>query len=310
MPGDRPRPRVRFPEEVVVERFVPTARHMLARALEQRGLSQTAIAVKMGVSQSAVSKHLVGRFAVEPRFAEDARLKDAVARVADGLVAGTMGPMEALAAFESVVRAFEDRGPICAVHEEVMPELQGLGCDVCVRVGGSAPVESERVLASVREAARLLAATPAFVALVPHVGANVAMALPGAKDPFDVAALPGGLVESRGRVRAPSAPEFGVSKTLAEVLIAATEASAGAVRAALNLRPDPRFLDAARQAGLVVAEMPGAHERDAEGLRRHLAGARPFPDVLFHRGDFGIEPIAYAFGADAAAVARRVAGLL
>lgn len=301
---------VRFPEEVVTERFVPTARHMLARALEQRGLSQTAIAERMGVSQSAVSKHLSGRFAVEPRFSGDARLQAAVARVADGLAAGTMGPLEALAEFEGVIHAFEDRGPICAVHEEVMPELQGLGCDLCVRIRGSAPVETERVLASVREAARLLAATGAFVALVPHVGANVAMALPGAKDPFDVAALPGGLVESRGRVRAPSAPEFGVSKTLAEVLLAAAEASHGAVRAAVNLRPDPRFLDAARSAGLAVAEVPGAAERDVAALKRGLARLAPFPDVLFHKGDFGIEPIAYVFGADAAAVARRVAGLL
>lgn len=297
---------MRFPEEVVAERFVPTARHMLARALEQRGLSQTAIAERMGVSQSAVSKHLGGRFAVEPRFAADARLKDAVARVADGLAAGTMGPMEALAEFQRVVHAFEDRGPICAVHEEVMPELHGLGCDVCVRVRGSAPVETERVLASVREAARLLGATPAFVALVPHVGANVAMALPGAKDPLDVAALPGGLVESRGRVRAPTAPEFGVSKTLAEVLLAALDA--GGARAALNVRSDARFLDAARAAGFTVAEMPGAEERDVEALRRRLAAG--VPDVLFHKGDFGIEPIAYVFGADAAAVARRVAGLL
>lgn len=292
----------------MAERFVPTVRHMLARALEERGLSQTAIAERMGVSQSAVSKHLVGRFAVEPRFASDPRLQDAVARVAEGLAGGTMGPMEALAEFEVVVRAFEDRGPICLVHEEVMPELAGLGCDVCVRIRGSAPVETERVLASVREAARLLAASPAFVALVPHVGANVAMALPGAKDPFDVAALPGGLVESRGRVRAPSAPEFGVSKTLAEVLLAAGEV--GAARAAVNVRPDARFLEAARRAGLAVVEMPGACERDLEALRRRLAAETPFPDVLWHKGDFGIEPIAYVFGADAATVARRVATLI
>lgn len=297
---------MRFPEEVVAERFVPTARSMLVRALEQRGLSQTAIAQRSGLSQSAVSKHLGGRFAVEPRFAADPRLQAAVARVADGLAAGTMGPMEALAEFEAVVRAFEDRGPVCAVHEEVMPELQGLGCDVCVRVRSGLAVDTERVLASVREAARLLAATPAFVALVPHVGANVAMALPGAKDPFDVAALPGGLVESRGRVRAPSAPEFGVSKTLAEVLLAAAERSD--VRAALNMRPEPLFLEAARRAGLAVAEMPGAEERDPDALRRRLAAE--VPDVLWHKGDFGIEPIAYVFGADAAAVARRVTALL
>lgn len=297
---------MRFPEEIVAERFVPTVRALLARALEKRGLAQTAIAERMGVSQSAVSKHLAGRFEVEPRFADDPRLRAAVERVADGLAAGTMGPVEALAEFEGVVRRFEDRGPICALHEAVSPPLRGLGCDLCVRLGASAGVETERVLASVRDAGRLLAAAPGFAPLVPYVGANVAMGLPGAKDPADVAALPGGLVAFGPRIRPPTAPEFGVSRHLADILLAAHAAHPD-VRAAVNVRPEPAFLAAAKKAKLAVVEMPGADERDRAAVAKHV---KKRVDVLWHKGDFGVEPIAYVFGADAVAAARAVVRLL
>lgn len=300
---------MRFPEEVVVERFVPTVRQMLAAALEKRGLSQNQIADRMGMSQSAVSKHLVGRFQVEPRLAADPRLRETVERVAEGMASRTLGPVEALAQFVEVVRAFEDRGPICTLHEEAMPALQGLGCDLCVRAARSALVDTERVLASVREAARVLGPARGFAALIPHVGANVAMALPGAKDVGDVAALPGGFVEFGGRVRTPPAPEFGVSKALATVLLGAMDADPD-TRAAVNLRPDPAFLDLARAARLHVVEMPASDERDRGRIGARLRAARPFPDVLWHKGDFGIEPIAYVLAKDAADAARRVAALL
>jgi predicted transcriptional regulator len=122
-----------LPSEIVVERFLPTARAMLAAELNERGLTQQAIADRLGVTQAAVSKYVSGDPNVEARLAEDARMQRTVERIADGFASGEMDDYEALSELLALVREFEDRGPICELHEEVMPELQGLGCDLCVR---------------------------------------------------------------------------------------------------------------------------------------------------------------------------------
>ncbi|HVL47870.1 MAG TPA: thiamine-phosphate synthase family protein [Candidatus Thermoplasmatota archaeon] len=299
---------MRFPEEIVASHFVPTVRALLARALEARGMNQTEIAQHLGVSQTAVSKYLLARVAIEPTFAGDPRLKDAVERVAAGFAESRLAPIEALAVFADVVRAFENRGPICALHEEAMPALKGLGCDLCVRPPGGHLLEEQSVLADVREAVRTLEAAPGFAAAIPHVGSNVAMTLARARDAADVAAVPGGLFEMRGRVRSAAPPEFGASKHVSEILLAIRRADP-ARRACVNLATTDAFLEAARGAGLTTREIPATVDR-APARLADLLGGRPVPDVLYHRGDFGIEPITYMVGPSASGLAHTLARLL
>lgn len=296
---------MRFPEEVVVERFVPTWRALLARALAQRGLSQTEIASALGISQSAVSKHLQGKLGADASLAREPRMAAAVERAARGVHERTMSPFEALAEAEALVRAFEDRGPICRIHEEEMPALQGLGCDVCLRVSQSALLPQQAALQDLRAALRILEATPGLAALVPYVGTNVARALPGATTGADVAAVPGRLFVMRGVVKVPAAPEFGVSRHIAEVLLVVTSASP-ATLACLNLAPQPALLDAARARGLRVEAVEPGFERAPHELRLR----RPVPDVFHHEGAFGIEPQAYLVASDATSLALRVRELV
>src|ERR1041385_2748390 len=106
---------MRFPEEVVAARFVPTWRSLVARDLAARGLPQTEIAALLGITQSAVSKHLRGELGADPRLEAEPRMREAAARVAEGLASKRMGAFEALHEAEALVRAFEDRGPVCAL---------------------------------------------------------------------------------------------------------------------------------------------------------------------------------------------------
>lgn len=299
------RPRVRFAEEIVAERFVPTWRSLLSKRLAHAGLSQTDIAAALGISQSAVSKHLQGKLGGDPSLAAEPRLIAAVERVAHGLVEKTMSPIEVLAEAEALVRAFEDRGPICHLHELEMPSLQGLGCDLCVRASSSALLPEQAALQDMRAALRVLEATPGLAALVPYVGTNVARALPGAADVSDVAAIPGRLFVMRGAVKVPAAPEFGVSRHMAEVLLGVLRASPQTL-ACLNLVPDPALLAAARAAGLRVERVDAAFERAPAQLDLQ----RPAPDLFYHEGAFGIEPQAYLTARDASALALLVRSLL
>src|SRR5581483_279840 len=144
-----------------------------------------------------------------------------------------------------------------------------------------------------RAAVRVLEATPGLAAWLPHVGTNVARAVPGAEDVSSVAAIPGGLFETRGVVKVAAPPELGVSRHVPTRL------------ACLNLAPAPDLLAAARRAGLRIEEVPPGVERAPGSLR--FAG--PVPDVFHHAGAFGVEPQAYLVGPDASQLALRVRAL-
>ncbi|WP_435344372.1 thiamine-phosphate synthase family protein [Haloarchaeobius sp. HRN-SO-5] len=283
-----------LPSEIVVERFLPTARAMLVAELAERGLTQREVADHLGVTQAAVSKYRSGDVTVEERFSEDARMVATIERVADGLADGGMDHYEALAELVALVEEFEDRGPICAVHEDVMPALRGMGCDLCVRGPDSGLLAEREVLSTVREAVRTLSGSPSVVDHVPNVGTNVAMALPDAEDVGDVAAIPGRLHAIRGRLDVPGSPEFGASQHVATVVLAAT-ATDPETRGAVNLRTTPELLEAVREAGLDPLSFDADYEGRARRLRERFAEAG-VPRVAYHEGDYGVEPILYVLG--------------
>jgi predicted fused transcriptional regulator/phosphomethylpyrimidine kinase/predicted transcriptional regulator len=297
---------VQLPSEIVVERFLPTIRSMLAAELSNRGFAQREIATRLGVSQAAVSQYLAGERRGEERFLEHPRTQATVERIAEGFDAGTMDDYEALAELLELVRAFEDRGPICAIHEEEMPALAGLGCDLCVR-GRDTAVQAEReVLSNVRRAVRRFANAAGVLGHVPNVGTNVAMALPDADDETDVAAVPGRIHAMRGRVNVPSNPEFGASHHVATTVLAAASADP-TVRGAVNLATSDDLLAA------VPEELDAvAFDAEYEDRRRRLDDlfADGVPGVLYHEGAFGVEPITYVLGTGAVDAVERATRLV
>jgi predicted fused transcriptional regulator/phosphomethylpyrimidine kinase/predicted transcriptional regulator len=288
---------LRLPSEIVADRFVPTARAMLAAELDARGLSQQAIASHLGVSQPAVSNYVGGDVALEPRFSEDPRMVATIEAIAGGFATGEMDGYEALSELVGLVEEFEDRGPICAVHEEAMPALEGLGCDICVRGPDEAKVAERNVLESVRRAARLFASSEGTIEFVPNVGSNIGEALPDAHEATDVAAVPGRLHAIRGRVEMAADPEFGASEHVSSTVLAANAADPE-IRGAINVATDDRLLDAARERGIEPMEFDADYKDREERLRESFAD-RDVPRVLYHRGAFAIEPITYVLGASA-----------
>ena len=279
---------------------------MLATELSDRGFAQREIATRLGISQAAVSQYLAGERRGEDRFLDHPRTQATVERIAEGFDAGTMDDYEALAELLELVRAFEDRGPICAIHEEEMPALAGLGCDLCVR-GRDTAVQAEReVLSNVRRAVRRFANATGVLAHVPNVGTNVAMALPDAEDETDVAAVPGRIHAMRGRVNVPANPEFGASHHVATTVLAATSADP-TVRGAVNLATSDELLAA------VPDELDAvAFDATYEDRRRRLDAlfADGVPGVLYHEGAFGVEPITYVLGTDAVDAVERAVRLV
>lgn len=299
---------LQLPSEVIVDRFLPTARAMLATALRDHGLTQEEIATWLGVTQAAVSKYVSEEVTVERRFRENPRMQRTISRIADGIATQSMDEYQALGELLTLIREFEDRGPICEVHEEEMPALQGVGCDLCVR-GFDREVATERsIIADVRKGARLLADSPATGDAIPNVGTNIGMALPDAEDELDVAAIPGRMHTMHGRINIPSNPEFGASKHVARMILTAMAVDME-MRGALNIATIDSVLDAATDQGIDPLEFDAAYENRADRLEALFEERGAVPRVIYHDGAYGIEPITYVLGESAVDAANLAVSL-
>lgn len=298
---------LRLPSEIVVESVLPTLRVRLARELTEREFTQQEIAELLGVTQAAVSKYISGEASVETRIADHPRTDETITRIADGFASGEMDGYDALAEILDLVRAFEDRGPICELHEESMPALQGLGCDLCIRGTDDGLAAERHVLENVRKAARILSTTPGMAEFIPNVGTNVGYALPDAADRTDVAAVPGRIYAMGGRVKVPANPEFGASEHVTTVVLAAMTADPE-MRGACNLATDDTLLETARERGIETLEFAADYENRGERLRERFADG--LARVVYHRGAFEIEPITYVLGESAQKAATLASELI
>ncbi|MDR5673508.1 putative transcriptional regulator fused phosphomethylpyrimidine kinase, involved in the thiamine biosynthesis [Halalkaliarchaeum sp. AArc-CO] len=300
---------MKFIEEIVVEEFLPTFRSMLAEELRDRGFTQHEVADALGVSQSAVSKYAHGDVATNDRIMADDRVRSLVERIGEGLSTGDVTSVQALVEAEVLIRRLEDGDLLAELHEAAMPELAEVDVEYAIHDPDGALRTTEQVLSSVRRGLRTLTNASGFAGLIPAVGSNVVECLPGAAGVDDVAAVPGRLVDVKGRATVPGEVEFGVSDHLASVLLAARESGAD-VRGAVNIRYDEELLEALSSSGYQVVELETGTDTP-EAVRNVLERAEPDPPfVCYHTAEVGVEPIIYVFAADAPAAARVVRELL
>lgn len=177
-------------------------------------------------------------------------------------------------------------------------------------------------------AARMLESAAAMFAEIPGIGghmpecqSNIAYAhgRPPAS-PSEVWGLDGRIVSTMsGRAVAPGRAALGASRHVAAALVEASKRFPG-VRAAANMRYDPRDMDAARRMGMAVSSYDRAAEpedaRRAEGssvrwgVREALRGARRPRDVVYHTGAMGKEPMAVVFGKSPRDVVSKVSRIV
>jgi hydroxymethylpyrimidine kinase/phosphomethylpyrimidine kinase len=168
----------------------------------------------------------------------------------------------------------------------------------------SRKIERAAVLAALEQAYETLA-SEVLGWIVPEVRSNFGYAMPGALHREDVAAFPGRLTEIKNRVVAVRRPEFGASRHIARVILAAMRYRPE-LRSALNIRYTPDILQACRQCGLQLASFSRANEptdvKLREGATLEWGTERAFsactepPDVVYDEGEIGKEPMIRLFG--------------
>jgi hydroxymethylpyrimidine/phosphomethylpyrimidine kinase len=171
------------------------------------------------------------------------------------------------------------------------------------------------VLMNIEEARVLLESTPMVAALVPEVGMNIAMAIPYAENVDDVAAIEGRIVKVLNGVKAVGFPKFGCSSHLAKYILEVTKHDS-TKKAVVNLRFSDEVLRVLEGKGLKVSfydrkEEP-EHIKKTEGMtipwgvEQAIKRIGKTPDVIYHKGDVGKEPMIVILGEKASELARVV----
>ncbi len=166
-------------------------------------------------------------------------------------------------------------------------------------------------------AAASLAAIPGIGRHIPECQTNIAYAPRPAASPDEVLGLDGRIVSTMsGGAIVPGLAALGASRHVAAALVEASRRFP-ALRAAANMRYDPRTIAAARSLGMAASQYDRAREPEAVkrsegssvswGVSAALRGARRPRDIVYHTGDLGKEPMVIVFGTGPRDVVSKVA---
>lgn len=172
-----------------------------------------------------------------------------------------------------------------------------------------------QVLKNVDQARRILESSPNTVFVTPEVGINIAMAIPYAESVEDVAAIPGRIMKAFNGVKSSSPPDFGASSHLARYILEVVKHDPSK-RAAINMKFSEKILDVLSGKGLKISFYDRREEPEEIkliegmsipwGVKVAIERAGGVPDVIYHKGDVGKEPMIVLIGEDAVTLAEIV----
>ncbi|MCX8187243.1 MAG: bifunctional hydroxymethylpyrimidine kinase/phosphomethylpyrimidine kinase [Nitrososphaeria archaeon] len=155
---------------------------------------------------------------------------------------------------------------------------------------------------------------------IPECQSNLAMACSYARDLDDVAAVPGRIVRFWDRAKPSSPPWFGASKHVGKAVLTTMKFD-HRIRSAMNIKFDERLIKAAEELGWRISFYDRREEppeiKELEGMSipwgieaavKRIGGT--IPDIIYHRGDWGKEPMITVFGRDAVEVVEKVETLI
>ncbi len=146
--------------------------------------------------------------------------------------------------------------------------------------------------------------------LLPEVGVNIGYAIEGAQGPEDVCALTGRIYRLGTVLRVGGHADFGASRHIARVILAAMSANPG-VRSAANLKYREKNLRRARQAKLRMGmfsrkEQPEGTSTMEWGTNQAIKEFGEVPDVVYDLGDVGKEAMMRVLGENPSNVLEKI----
>ena len=149
---------------------------------------------------------------------------------------------------------------------------------------------------------------------IPECQTNFVYAKQSARSASDVLGIRGRIVRTGRTVSIAGELRYGGSKHAAAAVIAASE-KFPRIRSAINIRFDKRTIDALHGAGMTVctydrkdepAETKSRGSTVRWGVLSAVESAKSAPDVIYHRGDYGKEPMIIVLGLTPADVISKI----
>ncbi len=251
-------------------KVLPEVRRRAALILKERGYGQNEIAEGLQVTQAMVSKYMKAKPKRMGEEMEDS-VESMARELAEGIISGK-GRAELIESFCGSCFRMRESGSFCSVHNVK-------DCRVCMNIRGIQEAgDRADAIRDVESAIPMLEGINP--GLIPEVRVNIARAIENPQGINDVVAIPGRMVEIKGRLRALTRPEFGASRHLS-----------GKLLRVMSERED-------------VFAVINILFNEEIGTAIELAGLKD--EVIIDRGDFGREPCVYVLGRSATEAASRV----
>jgi len=165
----------------------------------------------------------------------------------------------------------------------------------------------------VKKAVSILENSSEFAALIPEVRSNLVMAVEDAERIEQVIGIPGRITIVNGKPRSVMEPDFMSSSHMARLVLSVMKHDP-TKKSALNMKYDPIILEICKKLGLKVSSYNRAQEpedvKNVEGstiqwgVETAIENAGTIPDVIYHKGAWGKEPMICLIGSDAVKVAE------
>ena len=300
---------MRPPCEIVQRDFLRAVRTSVARSLSETGLSQTEIALKMDMTQAAVSKYLNTPISKSKLSGDIGRLTDTITEM---LTTTEVGSDQIVREICSSCMKSRLGSTLCEMHQNQVSSLKTANCQICSQLLGGRDEELSgraAVIGDMLEALKIIERSDTFEAIVPQVRANFVSCNALAETNKDVAGVPGRITIIDGRARALISPQFGASQHTASLLLEARRIW-NRVHACICVSGRDDVVKFAEKSGfkiISIKEPESSAEKIINALKttRTVFGPRTKYPAIHVPGGIGVEPILYLFGPSARDVSER-----
>ncbi|RDE15965.1 MAG: hypothetical protein C4K47_02150 [Candidatus Thorarchaeota archaeon] len=299
---------MRPPCELVIRDFLPAVRASTAKALKDRGLSQSEIAHGLDITQAAVSKYLTQPSST---VEENKAVAVLVKKLTDMIASGSDDSDKTTKALCSTCMYLRLGSTICRNHKESVPRLKLADCRICSELlaGREASLSGRaKVLAGLEVALEEIEACEHFFVVMPQVRANLVACDPDATSDSDVAGVPGRITLVNGRAVAHEGPQFGASRHTAALLLWA-KGRWPQTRACLCISGRDDIVQSAKAQGFTLYNTTkpttdALEIAESAGMVIKRTTKQPSLIAVHVPGGIGVEPILYLFGRSAEELAR------
>ena len=164
---------------------------------------------------------------------------------------------------------------------------------------------SYMIIEKLERAVQILEESPEFAKIIPEVRSNIVMARENAQTIKDVAGIPGRITTVNGLPKAVSPPNFNASSHMARLILSVMKHDPEK-RSALNIKYDPKLVEICQKLGLKVSSYDRNQEPEdvkkkegstiSWGVEIAIKNLGAVPDVIYHTGGWGKEPMIVLVG--------------